>query len=373
MTRKQQVSIALTALAASLTLATLRGTQADQPGNSPLARVDSYLQTMMQSRHIPGLSVAVVRDGSVTMQRSYGLANVELGSPTSPGSVFEIGTLSKQFTAAAVMLLHQDEKFRLDDPIRSHLPELPESWMPVTVRHLLTHTSGIPSYTNVSGYFTARYASISKKQVLDSIVALPLRFVPGENWSPSNSDYYVLGLLIERLSGKSYERFLSERIFQPLGMSATRVNDYAAIIPNRVSGYTWDDNAALAHASPTHPSRLFGWASIVSSAADLARWEAALARGTLLAPSSLAHMWTPMKLTSGSSTRYGFGWYIHPSAQWGTIIEHGGSNAGFRSQIVRYSGDKTTVIVFSNLETTNAYDLADSVHRIISEPAVIAR
>jgi CubicO group peptidase (beta-lactamase class C family) len=370
MTRKQQVSVALTALAAGLTLPNPGAVRADQPGVVPLARVDSYLQSAMRSRRIPGLSIAVVRDGAVILQRSYGLANVELEAGTSPGSVFELGSLSRQFTAAGVMLLVQDGKIRLGDPIRNHLPELPGSWMSVTVRHLLTHTSGIPSYTNVSGFFTTRGAVMSKKQILDSIAALPMRFVPGEKWSASNSDYFVLGLLIERVSKQTYSRFLAERIFQPLGMAATRVNDYGAVIRNRASGYTLDDNAYLSRTYSTHPSRLFGSGAIVSSVSDMARWEAALAKGELLKPASLAQMWTPTKLFSGASTQYGFGWYVHPSAQWGTIIEHGGGNAGFRPQVVRYTGDKTTVILFTNVDSANPYSIADGVHRIINDTAI---
>jgi D-alanyl-D-alanine carboxypeptidase len=373
MVRKQHVSFALTALAASLTLSNPGLVRADHGASLPLTQVDTYLQTQMHSRRIPGLSVAVVRNGSVILQRSYGLANVELDAPTSPGSVFEIGTLSKQFTAAAVMMLVQDGQVRLFDPIRSHMPELPGSWSYVTVRNLLTHTSGIPSYTSVPGFNSARHTSITRKQILDSIASLPMRGVPGEKWTASNTDYFLLALLIERVSGKSYSRFLTERIFQPVGMTSTRVNDYTRPIEDRVDGYALDDDSQPTLVISTHPTRLFGSGSIVSSVVDLARWESALARQTLLRPASLAEMGKPTKLYSGESTEYGFGWYVHPSSQWGTIVENSGGTAGFRSSIARYAADKTTVIVLTNRESVNPYTLADGVHRIISGSAVITQ
>jgi D-alanyl-D-alanine carboxypeptidase len=371
MSRKHQVSIALTALAAGLTLHS-PGVVRAEPSEWPVAQVDSYLQAAMQSRNVPGLSVAVARGRLIILERSYGLANVELGAPTSPRSIFEIGTASKQFTAAAIMLLVEQGKIRLDDPILTIMPELPEQWGPVSIRHLLTHTSGIVNYTSVPGFFGARASSASPAVILASVANVPLQFQPGEKFSTSSTDYLVLGRIIEKVSGMSYSRFLTERFFQPLSMGATRVNDRALIVKERVSGYTTDQSGNLRNVEKVHPSRLFASGAILSSAGDLTRWTAALASGFLLKPSSVAQMWTPAKLRDGTETQYGFGWYVHTSAQ-GTIIEHGGGAAGFRAQIVRYPKTGMTVVLFANSETANPYSLADGVHQIVTGQVVRAQ
>jgi D-alanyl-D-alanine carboxypeptidase len=368
---RKQVSIALSALAIGLTLPLPGVVQADQE-EVRAGQVDKYLQTNMQARNLPGVSVAVTRGGAVILQRSYGFANLELGAATAPNSVFEIGTLSKQFTAAAVMMLVEEGKIALDDPIRTIIPELPESWSAVSVRHLLTHTSGLPSYTGVSGFYTARGSDASPTALVASVAKTPVRFKAGEGWATSNTDYLVLAMLIQRVSGKSYARFLTERIFQPFGLGATRVNDYSTIIKNRVSGYSMQEDSLLHNSDSIRPSRLIGSASIASSAADMAKWNVALTSGKVLKASSLEQMWTPAKLKNGTDTQYGFGWYVHKTTQ-GTIIEHGGTGYGFRSQVVRYP-DNTTVSLFTNADQLNPYTLADNVHRITTgAPSVPAR
>jgi CubicO group peptidase (beta-lactamase class C family) len=236
----------------------------------------------MHGRKIPGLSVAVVRKGIPVMSRSYGFANVEVDASVSPSSVFEIGAVSKQFTAAAAMLLVQKGKLFLDAPIRLTMPELPISWTNVTLRHLLSHTSGLPSYMSVPGFYAARRSDISRKAILDSIANLPLRFQPGTQSAVSSTDYFIAGLLVERASGQSYHQFLSDQIFKPLEMTSTRVNDYNRPIERRVTGYTVDDNGDLLHVVPTSPTRLFASGAMVSTVSDLARWMTALASGTVV-------------------------------------------------------------------------------------------
>jgi D-alanyl-D-alanine carboxypeptidase len=188
MTRRHPVSIILSALAFILALHASPPLRADPPADNPGSPVDSYLQNSMQGLRIPGLSVAVVRNGASVLARGYGWANVEVDAAASPGSVFEIGNISKQFTAAAIMLLVERRKISLDDELLMILPELPQSWRNVTLRHLLTHTSGLPSYTSVPGFHAARRADIGRKAILDSIANLPLRFQPGEKWSVSPTD-----------------------------------------------------------------------------------------------------------------------------------------------------------------------------------------
>lgn len=381
MTRKHRPSIAISALAASLALSLPALVWADHDGATiPVTRIDSYLQASMQGQKIPGLSVAVLRDGTLALARSYGLANVEQEAPAAPGTVFEIGTLTRQFTAVGVMMLVEQGKIALDDPILTIIPELPRNWSPVTVRHLLSHTSGIPSYTNAPGFWSHRESPISRSAILASVADMPLEFQSGGRASVSSTNYFVLGQLIEVVSGQSYAKFMTERIFQPLGMGATRVNDYGAVIKNRAAGYTLQESASapvpsiVRNAGFQHPSRLFGEGSLVSSVYDMARWYRALVAGRVVKPATLAQMWTPAKLNDGTTTRYGFGWNVRTSPQGATLIEQGGALAGFRSQVIYYPQDRTGVILFGNSDRFNPYTLAADVHRIVAgDGTVIAR
>jgi CubicO group peptidase (beta-lactamase class C family) len=377
MTHKHWTSIALSVLAVGLTLHTPSALRANDGSDFSPAQVDTYLQAGMQHWQIPGLAVAVIRNDTLALVRSYGLANIELGAPTSPGSVFEIGPISKQFTAAAVMMLVEEGKMGLDQPIRSIMPELPQQWSEVTVRHLLSHTSGLPSYTAAPGYPAERQSSISKNQILASVANQPVRFKPGERASTSSTDYFVLGLLIERASGKSYAQFLSQRIFQPLEMTSTRVNDYDAIIKGRAAGYTAVEEGSPispTNAAAVHPSRLFGSAALVSSVTDLTRWHIALVTGRVLKAPSLKAMLTPAQLRDGTSSWNGFGWRFHSTATGQTSLDQFGATEGFASRIVYNRSDGITVIVLANSSSPYLYALADGVHRIVvGQSAVVAR
>jgi D-alanyl-D-alanine carboxypeptidase len=189
----------------------------------------------MEKQHIPGVSLAVVRDGKVVLAKGYGLANVELSVPATTDTVYELLSVSKEFTAAAILLLVEEGKVSLDETVPKYLPDSPAAWKDVTVRHLLSHTSGITDYTDIRPFFEMIRQDASPEELMKPVKERPLDFASGTRWRYSNSNYYVLGMILERVSGKKYADFLEERIFHPLGMMATQVNDMTDIIPNRAS------------------------------------------------------------------------------------------------------------------------------------------
>jgi len=316
--------------------------------------VDRYVEKQMRKLHIPGLSLGIVRDGRLIKAQGYGLSNLELGAPATRSTAYEIGSITKQFTAAAVMMLVEEGKLGLNDPITRHFPEAPKAWSGITIRHLLTHTSGIQNHVAVPGYLGAFKTSIlgestpGREEMLRMFFALPLEFQPGQTWSYDNTGYMLLGVLIEKTTGRSFWQFLDERIFKPLGMLSTRNTDPRDVIANRASGYEWvktryENRPILA------PFVGFSAGSIVSTVEDMARWDAALRAGKLLTRSSYSQMWTPARAADGSelSFNYGFGWFI--DAYHGhRLVLHSGGTPGFSSAIYRATDEKLTVIILSN-------------------------
>ncbi len=312
--------------------------------------VDTYIEAQMQQLHIPGVSLAVVRDGRIAKLHSYGLANVELNVPVANGTVFEIGSITKQFTGAAIMMLVEEGKIGLDEKIGKYLAGVPEAWSSVTIRHLLTHSSGIQNYLLVPGLFeeTARPG-----QSHDDIARLfftrlqQLEFQPGETWAYSNSAYILLGNIIEKASGKSYWEFLDERIFRPLAMGASRSSEPAAIIRGRAAGYEWTGNSLKNR--PALTENAYGAGAIVSTAGDLAKWDAALYGEKLLKRRSLDQMWTPARAAGGAIApfNYGFGWFVD-TYHGHRVVAHTGGTPGFSSAIYRFTDFKLTVILLTN-------------------------
>jgi len=321
-------------------------------------RIDSLLETQLKKQEIPGLALAVVRDGKLTKAKGYGLADVELKVPVTKRSVFQWASITKQFTATAIMLLAQDGKLKLDDPISRYYAKAPAAWSNVTVRHLLTHTSGIKGYTELPNFFATVRKDYGPEEVVGLVTDLPLDFSPGEKWAYSNTGYFLLGLIIEKASGQSYGEFLVARLFRPLGMDTARVNHQFEIIPNRATGYANRSNRLWRSefVSPTQP---YSAGALVGTVLDLAGWDAALYTDKLLPRSVLEEMWTPVKLNNGETFPYGYGWQTgeirgHP------FVGHGGGIHGFTSFILRLVKDKLTVIVLANTGA-NPQGLATSV------------
>src|SRR6476660_7860431 len=290
----------------SLTLLTILMVASLASAQSP-DPVDAYVQNEMQKRHIPGLALLVIRDGHAIKQQGYGLANVELQVPVKPETIFQSGSMGKQFTATAVMMLVEGGKLSLDDKITKFFPDAPAAWQNITVRHLLTHTSGLGDYPED---FDLR-RDYTEDELFQRIKATSLALQPGEKWSYSNLAYVMLGVLIHKVSGKFYGDFLQERVFKPLEMSTARVISEADIVPNRAAGYRMADGELKNQnwVSPTLNTTADG--ALYLTVYDLAKWDAALYTEKLLKRSSLDQMWTPVKLNDGKTYPYGFGWALN--------------------------------------------------------------
>lgn len=321
--------------------------------------VDQFIQARMEQRHIPGMSVAVVRDGKVVLAKGYGLANVELSAAANENTVFQLASVTKQFTATAVMMLVEEGKVSLDEKAVKYIDGLPAAWNQVTVRQLLNHTSGIKSYTSVEGFDKTMRKDYTKPELLKLVTDAPMDFAPGEKWRYNNTGYYLLGMLIEKVTGKEYGAVLKERIFQPLEMNQTRVNDLREIIKGRAQGYTWGDGKLVngEYVSPTQP---YSAGMLVSTVLDLAKWDAALYTEKLLKRSSLEQMWTAAKLNDGSPTTYGFGWAVDVY-RTRPRKTHGGGIPGFSTNIMRFVEDKLTIIVLTNSDRGGADNLAEGI------------
>jgi D-alanyl-D-alanine carboxypeptidase len=316
--------------------------------------IDHYITAQMQRLHIPGVSLAIVRDDRPIKAQGYGLANLELKASATKETVYEIGSNTKQFTAAAIMMLVEEGKVRLEDSVTKYFPEAPQAWHGITIRHLLTHTSGIQNHVAVSRWLDVFRTNLAfettppRDELLKMFFKLPLEFQPGESWAYDNTGYYLLGIVIERASGKSYWQFLDERIFKPLGMNATRSTDPQPVVPNRASGYEWK-NDHFENRSILLPAIAFSAGSLLSTVEDMAKWDSALYTGKLLKKSSLDQMWTAAITNDGANApfNYGFGWFIE-SYHGHRLVQHSGGTPGFSSAIYRFLDDKLTIIILTN-------------------------
>jgi CubicO group peptidase (beta-lactamase class C family) len=315
--------------------------------------VDEYIKAEMQKQRIPGISVAVVKDGKVIKAEGYGLANVELKIPAKTDTVYKIGSVSKQFIASGIMLLAEDQKIGLDDRISKYLAGTPDTWKDITIRHLLTHTSGIVREAPGFNAFKVQ----PDADVIKTAYDLPLRFAPGEKWEYCNVGYFSLAEIIYKVSGKPWAEFLADRIFKPLEMNATRTTSATEIIPNRADSYEWQENR-LQNAGELLALRPSG--AFISTVLDLAKWEAALYTNKILKASSFEQMRARTKLNDGTTHPYGFGWEL-AEMNGHKIVHHGGTLSGFRAQFARFVDDGLTVIVLTNGATANPNAIARGI------------
>lgn len=307
--------------------------------------VDRLIQAEMKRRHIPGLALAVVRDGKPIKVKGYGLADIENNVRVTPESVFELASIGKTFTATAIMMLVEEGRLRLDDTIDRYLPDPPEAWKAITIRHLLTHTAGLSDR-----FESVQFGPyVGKAEMYDGVRKDEASARPGERWSYSDPGYFLLGMILEKASGTSWSEFLNERIFRPLGLTATSTQDLTTILPRRVHGYgrrggKWINIRRVVE------MELFSFGGLFSTVGDLAKWDAALYTEKLLKRSSLEQMWTPATLSDGSRVAswdgsYGLGWFL--SEQRGhRYVGHSGMTG---VEITRYLDDRLTVIVLTNL------------------------
>jgi D-alanyl-D-alanine carboxypeptidase len=307
---------------------------------------DDYINAAMKNRRIPGLALVVIQHGNVIKMQGYGLANVELDVPVTPYTVFELASVTKQFTATAIMLLVEEGKIGLDDPISQYLSNTAGVWKGITVRHLLTHTGGLASLE--MGFRALSKGGLrtdyTTAEMFEAAMKDPISFEPGERWQYSDVGYFLLGMILEKLSGQRYREFMTERFFQPLGMTASSVLDQWAIIKNRASGYTLR-SGQLVHIRRIVQVELPSHYGIFSTVKDLVKWEAALVGGKVVSSSSLDQMWMPAKLNDGTSFPYGFGWRVS-KINGHRMISHGGITG---TEYSRFPDDGLTVIVLTNL------------------------
>ena len=320
-------------------------------------KVDDFIKTEMERRQVPGLSVAVVRNGEIVKAQGYGLSNVELNVAATPETIYQSGSVGKQFTATLVMMLIEEGKLSLNDPIGKHIPEAPASWKDITVRHLLTHTSGISNRLYETMNMRQDY---TEDELLREIAAVPLDFQPGEKWNYSNPGYVTLGILIHKVSGKFYGDLLREKVFGPLGMTTARVIDEADIIPNRAAGYRLVDGQLKNQEWVAPKLNTTADGALYLTVFDMAKWDAALYTEKLLKRESLDLMWTPVKLNDGKTMQYGFGW-MFGETNGHRVIRHGGGWQGFSTHIARWVDKKLTVIVLTNLAGAPSGTIADGV------------
>ena len=322
------------------------------------ADVDALVQKVIDAKKIPAAGVSIVRDGKVVLAKGYGAAGVETGTPANENTAFQIASVTKQFTAAGILLLVEEGKLKLDDTLGKYVPEVPAKWSGITIRQLLNQVSGIPNYT--AGGKLVSDKVYTKAEILGLVKDLPPDFEPGTKWAYSNTNYFLLGMVIEKVSGKSYPEFMRERIFKPLGMTSTTVNTSGLKIKNAAVGYELA-SGSWQKAELDDPSQPFAAGAIVSTPADMAKWAVAVSEGSLLKKTSWDEAFASGKLTDGKPTNYGFGWQIGKIGETG-YFGHSGGIGGFSSYHVRFPADNLNVVVLVNtvsgLPQQLAFDIA---------------
>jgi CubicO group peptidase (beta-lactamase class C family) len=332
---------------------------------SPIARSDAWIRAEMKRERIPGLAVAIVSHGHVLLARGYGEANAEHRVPVTRDTVFQSGSVGKQFTAALVMLFVEDGKLSLEDSVSRYLPEAPPSWSAIRIRHLLTHTSGVGDYTT-EGFDLRR--AWTEDELVRMACAQPLEFPAGERWSYSNTGYLLLGAILDRVGGRHYSEAMRERVFAPLGMKSARLIDEASIVPHRAAGYRLLDGR-LANQDWVAPElNTTADGSLYLSLNDMIAWDRALSAGKLLSAASWRAVYTPVRLNSGRSYPYGFGWDVDTVAGQ-TVYAHDGSWQGFETHISRYQGDALTIVVLANLAEASPERIARGIAGVM-DPAL---
>jgi CubicO group peptidase (beta-lactamase class C family) len=340
--------------------------------------IDTFIAKEMARQHIPGLALGIYVNGKIARVQGYGLANVELDVPVKPATIFQSGSVGKQFTSALIMMLVEGGKLSLDDSLPKYFPDAPATWRGITIRELLSHTSGLAEYasdslTGPGGPLNYRL-DYTEEQFVKVIESLPVEFAPGEGWEYRNTNYLLLGAVIRKVTGKFYGDVLQERIFKPLGMTSTRIISEADIVLNRASGYELVDGKLKNQewVAPMWNTTADG--ALYFNVLDLAKWDAALYGERLLHKSSFDQMWTVVKLKDGTPNKhhYGFAWGIDV-INGHRVIEHSGSWQGFETHIAHYVDDKVTVVVLMNLAATNptriAHGVAGLYRRGLSTPA----
>lgn len=303
-------------------------------------RMDQVAQAAADRDEFSG-SILVARDGEVLLDRGYGFANREWRVPNDGDTKFRLGSVTKQFTAVAIMLLNERGLVDLDAPVKTYLPDAPTAWDRVTVRHLLSHTSGVPNFTDFDDYGALKTLPATTDGLIARFRDRPLDFQPGEGWNYSNSGYILLTAVIEKASGESYADFVAKTLFQPLGMSDSGYDDHAVVLPRRASGYSPGERG-IVNADYVDMSIPQGAGALYSTTHDILKWEQGLFGGRVLRPASLTLLTTPVR------NRYAFG-LIVAEADGNTTISHSGGIEGFNTYLAYDPARRLTVVVLGNL------------------------
>lgn len=359
--------IVLVTLAAIAFIAAPAARQALPAATSLEARADTVVAAAMKEVSIPGVSIAVARRGRTLVAKGYGSANVELEVPATVSTVYRIGSITKQFTAAAVMRLVEAGKITLDDPIEKYLPDFPTSGRRITIHHLLTHTSGIKSYTGLG----PKFWDVSRLDYPhDKLLALfkdePTDFQPGEKFLYNNSGYYLLGMILEKVTGETYGAHMKKTLFEPLGLTSTLYCDNEPIVKHRAAGYEVKSGIVM-NASALSMKPPFSAGALCSSVTDLVAWTSALMDGKVVSRASLDQMTTPATLNDGKPTTYGFGLGIS-DRDGQKMIAHGGGINGFTSHLAYLPGSGTTVVVLTNHGGGKPVAIANELLKAAREP-----
>jgi len=341
-----------------------------QTARACAGEIEDLIQGEMQTHHVAGLTCLILKEGKAATRFHSGSANLEWPSPVDDATVFEIGSVSKQFAAASILLLADEGKLSVEDNIGKFFTNAPAAWKDIKIRHLLSHTSGLRNYDGLDGFEIRQH--LTQARFIKLLEAQPMKFAPGESWSYCNSGYNLLGYIVENVSGKKYWDFLQERIFTPLQMTNTTRRDPWLVIPHRAAGYVFKNGAQVGR--DTDLTDLFAAGAIVSTADDVAKWDAALLGKKLLKEPSQQLWWTPATLNNGKPVdnkrhgepgSYGFGWFIS-TVNGHHNIGHTGITSGFSAANELFPEDHLTIIILSNTdEGVFAGNLANKIARIL--------
>jgi CubicO group peptidase (beta-lactamase class C family) len=321
------------------------GRLAAQNAESAGTKLDEHLSGLASAQRFSG-AVLVARDGKVVLSKGYGMANYEWDIPNTPSTKFRLGSITKQFTSMAIMQLQERGLLSVNDPITKHLPDYPKTGDGITIHHLLTHTSGIPSYTGVPEYQKNMRVAFSTAQMIDGFKDKPLEFTPGETFKYDNSGYFLLGAIIEKISGQTYDQYLQTHIFDPLGMKDSGYDRPQTLLKRRAAGYDWSASG-LRNTEYLDMGQPFAAGSLYSTVEDLYTWDQALYTEKLVKRATLDAVFTP-RIDAGATGKYAYGWAVS-TVHKRQMIGHGGGINGFSTFIARFPNEHAVVIILRNV------------------------
>ncbi|EAR14819.1 serine hydrolase domain-containing protein [Robiginitalea biformata] len=321
------------------------------------SQIDSLITEKIPSEG-PGAVVLVARGDSILYRKAFGQANLELQVPMKPDQVFQIGSMTKQFTAIAILKLMEEGRLHLEDDVRRFIPDYPTPEGSVTIHHLLNHTSGIKDFTSMRSIMEIARKDLRPQELIDFFKNEPMDFKPGTQFKYNNSGYVLLGYIIEKVSGKSYEEYIESELFTPAGMTDSRYAHYREIVPNRAYGY----HNRKGYTNKLHISMNIPYASgaLMASSDDLLKWQRALQTEKLVTRRTLELALSPKKLADGSPVEYGYGWHIK-TIEGAKSIEHGGSVFGFKSMGVFLPEKDLYVVGLTNCDCISPTQLVREI------------